>query len=253
MRARPGATPPGGESYECTLSSSIAPRTADRRGALPRPRRRPPGWTRLWRNRTRAGATDDLFRYVRCARASPGRALPRPGHGNGGGLAAETTPLQFFGRWPGGGLTPASHGRRVVRNTGRRFGIDARRRGRCKGQMVQSGEGFRLSGSCLSLSRPPPVGRLETFLGCGRTARRSDRLRAWRRADRWTASRSRRHRRRRCRMWEAFSARRPCAGRRRHPEGRWSASGAAFRRFRHRRTPRWSSAPSSAHWQRRGA
>ena len=32
-----------------------------------------------------------------------------------------------------------------------------------------------------AVSRPPPVGRLETFLGCGQTARRSGRRRAWRR------------------------------------------------------------------------
>ena len=38
-------------------------------------------------------------------------------------------------------------------------------------------------------------------------------------------------------MWEVSSARPPCAARRRHPQGRWSASGAAFHRFRHRRAP----------------
>ena len=82
LRAGPESMPLDGASYEWTLPSSIVPGTADRRGALHRPRRRPPGWTRLWRNRTRAGATDDLSRYVRRARASPGRGSPPRHSGN---------------------------------------------------------------------------------------------------------------------------------------------------------------------------
>ena len=38
-----------------------------------------PGWTRLSRNWTRAGATDELSRNVHRARASPGRGGARPG------------------------------------------------------------------------------------------------------------------------------------------------------------------------------
>ena len=87
------------------------------------------------------------------------------------------------------------------------------------------------------MSRPTPLWRLEAFLGCGRTARRSDRPRTRRRSSRWTVSRSRRWRSRRCRVWKDSSSRRLCPGRWRRPEGRWSASGDALRRLRHRRGP----------------